>query len=380
MENEKNIEALRKLFPVTNHWVYLYNGSIHPCPLPVAEAMQSFLTEWQNGGEAAFFQAYESFNQLKEKFGALIHGDARNIVVTESTTAALNLAARLIDPSPGRTVVVTDLTFMSNSYSWLASHPSIEVRFVESKNGKVLTEDIEAMMDERASAVSICAVTVGSGFRFNLQEVYALTRKHKVPLIVDAAQAVGLIDIDVNDPPVEFLATTASKWLMGPAGIGFLHVSDRYLTAVPPMAGWFAAANVSDWDVRNCRLHRDATRFQGGIPNLIGIVGALKGIELLEQIGRDFIEKRVGKLTSYLYDGLEKTGVSLWTPKAENERAGIIFFRTPFAEKLHQTMKEARIYCGHFLEGIRVDPQFYNTYGELDKFINLVKTHVKRFG
>lgn len=176
---------------------------------------------------------------------------------------------------------------------------------------------------------------------------------------------------------MDFLACTASKWLMGPAGVGYLYVADSHLNATPPTVGWLAAANVGDWDVRHCKLHDDAMRFQGGIPNLVGVVGALAGLELLEQIGRPFIERRVGQLTRYLLDELESLGVSLWTPQEDAERAGIVFFRTPEAQKLHAAIKEQRIYCGHFLGGIRLDPNFYNTIEELDRFLAVVRKHVQ---
>jgi selenocysteine lyase/cysteine desulfurase len=219
-------------------------------------------------------------------------------------------------------------------------------------------------------------VTVGSGFRFDLQAVHGITAVHAAPLIVDAAQATGLVRVDVQDPPLDFLATTASKWLMGPAGVGFLYMADRYLTATPPTVGWLSAANVSDWDVRHCRLHDDGMRFQGGIPNLIGVVGALAGLELLEQIGREFIEARVRELTTYLMEGLEEIGVTIWTPRADHERAGIVFFRTPDEKALHARLKAEHIYCGCFQDGIRVDPGFYNTVEELDRFLAVVRAHV----
>ena len=64
MTDESRVQELRKLFPVIDHWTYLYNGSIHPCPRPVAEAMRNFIDQWQNGGEDAFFSAYEAFGRL----------------------------------------------------------------------------------------------------------------------------------------------------------------------------------------------------------------------------------------------------------------------------------------------------------------------------
>lgn len=379
MNDESYVMELRKLFPVVDHWTYLYNGSIHPCAQPVAEAMQSFIKEWGNGGEGAFFPAFEAFGQLKEKFARLIHAEPENIVITDSTTAGINLAAQIIRPKPGQNVVVTDLAFMSNTYLWLASQSALsDVRFVKSRNGKIYLSDLEAEIDDRTAAVHICAVTVGSGFRYDLAAVTAITKKRGIPLIVDAAQALGLIDLNVHDLQIDFLASTASKWLMGPAGVGYLYVGKRYLNAPPPTVGWLSAANVGDWDVRHCELHVDSMRFQGGIPNLVGVVGALAGLELIEKIGREFIEKRVLQLTAYLFEELKKIGVTIQTPQEEKDRAGIIFFTTPGYADLHAKLKSERIYCGSFLGGIRIDPNFYNTIEELDRFLAIVRTHVKK--
>ena len=381
MTDDARAAELRQFFPVVDHWTYLYNGSIHPCARPVGDAMRDFLQQWQNGGEAAFFTANEAFGKLKGKFATLIGASDRNIVITESTTAGLNLAAQILQPRPEQNVVVTDLAFMSSTYPWLVSRSAgPEVRFVESRGGKIHMDDLAAAVDDQTAAVSICAVTVGSGFRFDLSQVYDITGRHGAPLIIDGAQALGLVDVNVHAPPLDFLACTASKWLMGPAGIGFAYVSDHYLSAAPPTAGWMAAANLGDWDVRYCELHDDARRFQGGIPNLVGVVGALAGLELLDQIGRDFIERRVRTLTAYALEELGKIGVAIWTPLNDAERAGIVFFRTPNHETLHAELKAKHIYCGTFLGGIRIDPTFYNTFEEVARFLKVVRDHVGREG
>jgi len=376
MSDEAKVKELRKLFPVVEHWTYLYNGSIHPCARPVSDAMNGFLKDWSNGGEAAFFPAYDAFGKLREKFAKLIHADARNIVITESTTAALNLAAQIIRPQRGQNVVVSELDFMTSTWPWLICHPA-EVRFVPNRGGKFEVADLAKLVDDRTAAVCICAVSVGSGFRVNLADIHAITKAKKVPLIVDAAQALGVVGIDATNPPLDFLACTASKWLMGPAGVGYLCVADRHLNATPPSVGWLSAANVGDWDVRHCKLHDDAMRFQGGIPNLVGVVGALAGLGLLEQIGREFIERRVRALTTHALQGLGNIGVDIWTPRADAERAGIVFFRCPNHTALHAKLKAARIYCGTFQGGIRIDPTFYNTIEEIDRFLAVVRTECK---
>lgn len=381
MDDERVAKRLRRWFPVTRHWTYLYNGSIHPCPVPVGAAMRRYLAEWERGGEAAYFAAAEAGDRLRREFAKLINTSERNVLVTESTTAGINLAAQILAPRRDRNVVVSDLEFMSNTYPWLASRSAVDdVRFVRGQDGRIRLEDVAAAIDGATALVNLCLVTVGSGFRHDLGALSSLCRSRGVPLSVDAAQALGVIPVDVQAAPVDFLAATASKWLMGPAGVGFLYVADRYLDAVPPAVGWCAAANVPDWDVRTCVLHGDARRFQGGIPNLVGVVGALAALELGGEIGRSFIESRIRELTTRLRDGLERLGADLWTPKPWEERAGIVFFRCPGVPELHRRLKAERIYCGSFLGGIRADPGVYTTRAEIDRFLDVVGQHLRGAG
>ena len=377
MEDSALITELRKLFPVTKKWNYLYNGGIHSCPKPVGDAMRAYISDWEAGGRDAWPSAYEKFLKLKEKFGALVGADARNIVITDSTSSAINMAARILSPKSGQNVVVTDLTYMSDSYAWLVSHPGINVRFVNSREGMVSPEDIRALVDADTLAVNLCAVTAGTGFRFDLEKVYSALPPSKPPLLIDASQALGVVKMNVANPSLDFLACTAGKWLMGPSGVGFLYVSDIYMKATPPAAGWICAANNRDWNVRKCVLHEDAMRFQGGIPNLVGAVGALAALELIEMVGIDFIQERVSGLVGYAMEKLQALNLDLQTPLDPGQRAGLVFFKIPEARELYLALQSAGIYCGCFSGGIRIDPNFYNTFEEIDQLVSVVKSFLQ---
>jgi len=377
IKDERDIEELRRLFPVTENWTYLYNGGVHPCPKPVGDAMRDFITRWETDGRPGCSSGFEAFTELREEFGSLIHSESRNIVITESTTAGINMASQIIKPRHDQNVVVTDLEFMSDTYPWIVCHPA-EVRFARNHNGKISPSDIADLIDDSTAAVSVSAVAAGSGFRFDLAGIHEVVSQDNIPLIIDAAQALGVININVNEIKPSFLVCTASKWLMGPAGVGFLYISDHYLDSTPPNVGWFAAANRNDWNLEACDLYSDAKRFQGGIPNLAGIVGALAGIKFIKQIGREYIENRVLSLTSYAIEGLEEIGVDIWTPRNPMERAGLVFFKTPGFKELYEKLKAEHIYCGSFLSGIRIDPNFYNTYEEIDRFLGVVRNHVAK--
>ena len=373
MNHDSDIEAIRTQFPVVDQWTYLYNGSIHPQPAPVVRAMHDFIGAWAEGGEAAFPQGMDSFLELREQLARLIGGKASNVVVTESTTSALNLAHGLVRPTSDQNVVLDELTFMTNTYPWLLSGlAGPDVRFVPEVAGSIDISDLRAALDPATALLSISAVAVSSGFRHDLGAVSEVAAAAGVPVLADGAQAVGVIDIDLGETPIDFLAGTASKWLMGPAGVGFLHLADQYLAATPPSLGWLAAANVGDWDLRHGVLHEDAMRFQGGIPNFIGVVGSLAALRFRDEVGDQFIKSRIAELTTYLVDELRTLGADLWTPEPAAHRAGIVFFRSPRAAEIHDRLRSERIYTGTFMGGIRCDPSFYNTHTELDRFLSVV--------
>jgi cysteine desulfurase/selenocysteine lyase len=373
MTRDSDVDAIRAQFPVVDHWTYLYNGSIHPQPTPVVRAMRDFIDAWAEGGEAAFPQGMDAFLELREHLARLIGGKASNIVVTESTTSALNLAHQLVRPTADQNVVLDELAFMTNTYPWLISGlAGPEVRFVPEVDGSISISDLKAALDPATALLSISAVAVSSGFRHDLGAVSDVAAAAGVPVLADGAQAVGVIDIDLARTPIDFLAGTTSKWLMGPAGVGFLHLGDQYLGATPPSLGWLAAANVGDWDLRHGVLHEDAMRFQGGIPNFIGVVGALAALRFRDEIGDQLIKSRIAELTSYLIDELRSLGADLWTPQPASQRAGIVFFRSPRAAEIHERLRSERIYTGTFMGGVRCDPSVYNTYAELDGFLSVV--------
>jgi cysteine desulfurase / selenocysteine lyase len=373
MSRDADIDAIRAHFPVVGHWNYLYNGSIHPQPISVVRAMRDFIGAWSEGGEAVFPQGMDAFLELRDRLAGLIGGKGSNIVITESTTSALNLAHQLVRPTAEQNVVLDELAFMTNTYPWLVSGlAGPEVRFVPEVDGSIRSSDMRAALDSRTALLSISAVAVSNGFRHDLGAVSGVAAAAGVPVLADGAQAVGVVDIDLARTPIDFLAGTATKWLMGPAGVGFLHLADQYLDVTPPNVGWLAAANVGDWDLRHGVLHEDAMRFQGGIPNFIGVVGALAALKFRDEIGDQYIKDRIAELTTYLMDELRGLGADLWTPHAAANRAGIVFFRSSRAAEIHDRLRSERIYTGTFMGGIRCDPSVYNTHAELDQFLSVV--------
>lgn len=378
-EISRDLASLRALFPITQHWAYFLNGSIAPASLPVQRAIEQFVRVWAENGQDCWPYGYALFGELKARVASLAGASPDEIAITENTTVGLNMAAAVIDPPAGSNVVVNDLAWMSSTYAWLTRQKGkLEVRFVQNREGAIDLEDLAAKVDERTAAINVCHVTVGSGFRFDLAAVAEIAHQMGAYLIVDVAQSAGAVPVDLRAAGVDFAAGTFSKWLMGPTGLGWLYVRRELIERLtPPVAGWLSVENVDAWDVYKPVLHPTAMRFQGGMPNLIGIAAANAGVKLLQELGLPWVHQEIAARAAYLWQGLREAGAQMWTPEEPQRRGGFVFFRCSGHEVLYERMMANKVYVGKFLGGIRVDPSFYTSYEELDKVIGMVREHVR---
>lgn len=369
-----NVDAIRALFPITERSTYLYNGNINPCATPVRAAMEHFLDTWSTEGDGAWEEGFAAFEDAKVLFGRLVGCDPDTLCSVPNTSTGINLAARIIAPPPGSNVVVDELSHMSNVYPWLALRSSgVEVRMARARDGRVPIEEMARLVDARTAAIDVCHVSMGSGFRFDLGALCDLARSAGAALVVDAAQSAGAIPIDLRATPVDFLVAPGFKWLLGPLGAGLLHVREDWIgRAEPPMIGWLAVTDPGSNDLREIRLQSTAMRFETGSLNLVGYAGLRAGLQLLQDIGPSWVYSRIAGLADRLYRGvvrLAPLGVRPWTPADPAERAGIVAFDAPRRAQLHAHLESRGIHVGHWLDHIRVDPCFYNTEDEIDRFL-----------
>ena len=223
---------------------------------------------------------------------------------------------------------------------------------------------------------------MANGFRFDLGEVLDLAHAFGAALVVDAAQSVGAVPIDLSETPVDFLAAPTFKWLMGPLGAGFLHVREDWIErSAPPFVGWMSVVNPLDNDLTDMQLHDTAVRFERGVLNAIGYVGARAGLELLFTVGPEAIAVRTARLATTVYEGLQGLGhahLEVWTPENPDARAGIVAFDVPGRIELLQHLTARGIYVGDFLEHIRVDTAFYNSEEEVDRLLTEVSAFLEQ--
>jgi len=179
---------------------------------------------------------------------------------------------------------------------------------------------------------------------------------------------------------VDFLSCSCYKWLLGPAGAGYLYVNEELIEGLnPPFVGWASVkpevfGTEDSWDIRSLSLSETATRFEVGSPCLLSLVGAREALKMLLNIGIDKIQERLAELTDHLITTVKNSGFELQTPEEPANRSGIVNFKTKAPKKVVEGLGNKGIIVSARANGIRVSPHFYNTEDEIDKAMSQVRS------
>jgi selenocysteine lyase/cysteine desulfurase len=255
----------------------------------------------------------------------------------------------------------------------------VQVRYVGNLNGALWLEDFEKMVDDRTVAVAVSHVEYGNGFRNDLKAIAEVAHRHGAHLIVDACQSAGALGIDVKREGVDFLATSYYKWLLGPAGAGFLYIQkDLVEKSEPIFVGWASVKpevfeTVELWNNRELRFSETASRFETGEPSVVSYVGATAALRLILQVGSSEVERRVLGLTGHLIKRLKEYGFRLQTPEAVEHRSGIVNFRVDKPAEKVEKLREKGIIVSARMNGVRVSPHFYSMEEELERLVEEVE-------
>lgn len=370
-----DIQEVREKFPITRNKVFLNHSAYSPLPQCALDVMRKY------NEDLCRYEIDESKYSLGQEFFARLIGATKDeVALVQNTSTGLNIVANMLGYPKGSNVVTTDLEYPSVVYPWLRQKLGVKVRYVKNVRGQVLVEDVEKAVDDKTVAVAVSHVEYVNGFRHDLKPLAEIAHKHGACLIVDAIQSLGVIPVDVKRDEVDFLTASCYKWMLGPAGAGYLYVcKDLVEKFEPPFVGWASVKpevfdTIEFWDIWQLQLSETASRFEVGSPSYISFVGAAAAIKLLLDVGIENIQKRVLVLTELLMSYVKDLGFHLTTPEDRECRSGIVHFLTDRAEEREETLKKKGIIVSARSRGLRVAPHFYNTEEEIERLIKELKT------
>ncbi|GAB4330601.1 MAG: aminotransferase class V-fold PLP-dependent enzyme [Calditrichia bacterium] len=374
-----NWESYRTFFPHLQDQIYLNHAAIAPQNLRAQKAIEKYYQERISGDIEYWPAAWDLKQDFLAKVGKLINCPARQLALVSSTSHGLNLLALGIDWQPGDRILLNDFEFPSNVIPFLnLERKGVQIDFVHHRNGRLLVEDFEKMLSPRTRLLSISFVEFLNGYRNDLAALGELCRQNGTIFCVDAIQGLGALKMDVEKWQIDFLATAGHKWLMWPAGMGFVYISPRIFDMLhPAIAGWLSLK--TPWDFFDYRqpFSETAQRFEPGGFSMINLAGAKATLEMMLEIGPENIERKVLQNTDFLIRELEQMGIELFTDPTPERRSGSVSFFHPRAEAIFEYLKSQRITVSLREGRIRVSPHFYNNQTDLEHFLEKLQLAVR---
>lgn len=389
-----NIDSTRGQFPGLKDKVFLDAACCSLAPRVAVEAIDKFLDLAMTCPLNSSTHHHMFMDEMRAKArpaaARLINAHEDEIALVESTTHALSLAASAIPLERGDRVAISDLEFLEVAVPWIQrKKDGIEIDVIPNHRGEVRVEDFAARITPRTRVISISSVQWTNGFRLDLGAFSKLCRDRGIWLIVDAIQQLGAIPIDVKETPLDILACGGHKWLNAPFGCGFMYVNRGAIPKLnPPVAGYLDIQDPpggwghyfqtpSTTPVRDYEFAATARRFEtGGTGNYPGAAGLAASLDLIHELGQDEIARHIVSLTDQLLTGLEHLPVQIVTPRAHENRSGILTFSLGSAEQnvaLMKRLQEKRIlvsvrYTSN-VGGVRVSCHFYNSSDNIERLL-----------
>lgn len=303
-----DLERIRAETPGIDRSVHLLACGSALMPKPVVDAViEHTRLEADLGGYEAHAQRAHELDGVYDSVAQHLGADRREIALVENATVAWCHAFYALPLKPGCRILTCEAEYAANYVAILqrAKRDDLRIDIVPSdESGALDVNALEAMVDDDVGLIAVTWVPTNGGLANPAGDIGRVARRHGVPYLLDACQAVGQMPVNVDALGCDFLSATGRKFLRGPRGTGFLYVASRWLEKMEPVTiDHFAAP----WTSRNeYTLRDDARRFETWENSYALRAGLGASIDYADRIGMDAIELRVRRLAALCREELQR--------------------------------------------------------------------------
>ena len=334
-----DIQKIREDFPILDREVYgktliyLDNGATTQKPRQVVEAItDEYYSVNANVHRGVHFlsqQATELHEASRETVRRFINARSSNeIVFTRGTTESINLLASSFADSQmkeGDEVIVSVMEHHSNIVPWQlqAARKGIVLKVIPMNDrGELLLDEYEKLFSERTKLVSFAHVSNVLGTVNPAKEMIATAHAHGVPVLIDGAQSVPHMKVDVQDLDADFFAFSGHK-IYGPTGVGVLYGKEEWLDKLPPYQG--GGEMIQSVSFEKTTFNELPFKFEAGTPDYIGTTALAKALDYVSAIGMENIAAHEHELTLYAMQRLKEINGMRIFGEAEHKSSVISF-------------------------------------------------------
>lgn len=389
MMNREDFEMLKE------NIIYFDNGATTLKPNILAETISDYYNHYSANAHRGDYDIslkvdslYENTRELVREFiGAK---KAKEIIFTSGSTAALNqiiFGYFKYNLKKGDEVLITKGEHASNVLPWfeLVDEIGIVVKYIPLTSTLTVTmENVQKSITERTKVISLAHATNVAGDIRPIKEITKFAHEKDILVVVDGAQSVPHMKVNVEELAVDFLAFSAHK-MCGPTGVGVMYGREELLNNTRPIL--FGGGMNASFEPDGKRIYHDIpTLFEAGTPNIAGVIGFGKVLTYLDNIGMDQIHTRELELAQYAKKRLKEVpNLIIYN---EESNSGIIAFNMKdiFSQDLaiylnkYDICVRAGNHCAKILKGdigikntCRMSLYFYNTKEEIDTVVEVLK-------
>src|SRR5882724_6240944 len=297
LENE---ELRRHEFPVAREKIFLAHGGDCPLPRRVSEAISHYARQSTTGDQETIVYPM-ILNDGRKLATQLLNCQPEEVAFVGPTSLALSFIASGLKFRKGDNILIYFDDYPSNVYPWLAmADQRIEVRLMNTRGlGVIRPMDVLGQMDENTRLVALASCHFISGYRIDFQAIGKALRERGILFCLDAIQTLGAFPTTVEN--VDLLAADAHKWLLGPCGAGLMYVRQGLQERLsPPIYGWNNVRCPNYVAQEQIVFRSTAQKYEAGTHNLLGIVGLVAAMELIQELGVDDIARELLRKRAWL--------------------------------------------------------------------------------
>jgi selenocysteine lyase/cysteine desulfurase len=371
----------RDEFPFLEDRVYLNTAAVALGSRRLASAYKSFIEEWTADG-LDYVRAERAADASRAAFARIIGASPDDIALIPSVSAAAGLvAAQFTGAAPGENLVIGAQEYSSNHFPWrqLAAR-GYDIRQVPFQGGGIDPEDLAARVDGGTRLIALSAVQTATGHHSDLTAISAIARGVGAWVFVDGSQSAGALDMSVDLPGIDFLATSDHKFLLNAArGMGYLYVRSALRERILPLgAGWKAGAvPFESFFGPRMELSDTASRFDSSI-SWLAAIGDEVCLSFMEEVGPAAIYAWNRELGMMLRQALADDGIPMLELPTSN-RSHIV--AVPLSGRdpalVLARLRASGAICSARDGNLRLAPHFYNNWADVERLTRALADAMK---
>jgi len=374
-------DKVKGMFTLAPHRRHFNTASIGPSPKKVQDKTIEAIRYINKYG----LENHKQVDRVRIQLGQLLNTEPTQLAITRNTTEGMNIIARSIGLQKGDEVIITNQEHIGGSAAWLTLKNELGIKVTVLDIGQ--QEEHTCTLLQRAitshtKVISVSHITCTTGAILPVKDIITLCKKHTIISVIDGAQAVGQIPVNLKDLEPDFYVSSGHKWLYGPKGTGILYLNKDFLINTGPLFSGAYTDRTFDLKTGLIEYVQSASRYEYGTINAPIVAGLGAALDFVQIIGKEQIAERCKQLSSQFYRGIKNHAkIVVLTPEDQERRAAMVTFRitgTPSSEVCRKLIQEESTVLRNVhennLNAIRASFAIFTSEEEVDELVVKIRT------